>query len=239
LGPASSPLFDRYPFGPVVDGDVLPAHPFEPVASGIMADIPVIIGDMKTETANFLAVVDKVWDRTLTEAEMRQRVEAIAGQDAERVIGLYGRLYPGFNPAERLIAITTDSNFRIRSLVLAQRRAALRRGPVWMYSFEWETPVLGGKLMAPHAMDVPFTFNTLDLTNATGGRADARTLAATMSSVWASFARHGRPDHSSIPAWPVYDAASRATLVLDNACRIENDPRGEARRLWQNITGTE
>jgi len=200
--------------------------------------VPLIIGDMRHETANFLAVVDKVWHRTLTEAEMKQHVAAIAGPDTGQVVDLYGRLYPDLNPAERLIAITTDCNFRIRSLVLAQRRAALRRGPVWMYSFEWQTPVLGGRLGAPHAMDVPFTFNTLDLTNATDGSPDAQALADTMSSVWAAFARTGQPDHPSIPPWPAYDADRRATLVLDTACRIDNDPRGEERRLWQDITGT-
>ncbi len=66
LGPSATPLFDRYPFGPVVDGDVVPAQPFDPVASDICADVPLIIGDMKHETANFLAVVDKVWERTLS-----------------------------------------------------------------------------------------------------------------------------------------------------------------------------
>jgi len=238
LGASPFPLFDRYPFGPVVDGDVLPAHPFDPVASPICSHVPLIIGDMKTETASFLAPVDRVWDRTLSEAELRQRVEAVAGPHTGRVIETYGQLYPGTNPAERLIAITTACNFRIRSLALAQRRAALHQAPVWMYSFEWETPVFGGKLKAPHAMDVPFVFNTLDLTNATGGDPDAQTLADTMSSVWATFARNGRPDHPSIPAWPVYKSDKRATLLLDKNCRIENDPRGEERRLWQDITGT-
>lgn len=107
-----------------------------------------------------------------------------------------------------------------------------------MYSFDWPTPVLGGKLKAPHAMDVPFVFNTLDLTNATGGSPDAQKLADTMSSVWASFARNGRPDHPALPKWPVYDTQTRATLMLDNDCRIENDPRGEERCLWQEITDT-
>ena len=238
LGPSPTPLFDRYPFGPVVDGDLVPAHPFDPVASDAQPGVPLIIGDMKDETANFLAPIEKVWDRTLTHDEMTQRVAAVAGGHTGRVVDLYMRLYPDMSPAERLIAITTDCNFRIRSLVLAQRRAALRQGPVWMYSFEWETPVLGGRLKAPHAMDVPFTFNTLDLTNATGGSAEAQALSDTMSSVWATFARSGRPDHPSIPPWPLYDATDRATLVLDRTCRIENDPRGEARALWQDITGT-
>ena len=68
-----------------------------------------------------------------------------------------------------LFQISGDRDCHIVITALAQRRAALKQAPLWMYSFEWETPVLGGKLKAPHAMDVPFVFNTLDLTNATGG----------------------------------------------------------------------
>jgi para-nitrobenzyl esterase len=238
LGPSPTPLFDRYPFGPVVDGDILPTHPFDPSAPDISADIPLIIGDMKDETANFLAGDPHIWNRTLTEPLLRERVAALAGANTERVVELYGQMYPERNAAERLIAITTDSNFRIRSLTLAQRRAAKARGPVWMYSFEWETPVLDGKLKAPHAMDVPFTFNTLDLTNATGGSAEAQELSDTMSSLWAAFARNGTPAHTAIPPWPAYDKQTRATLILDKQCRIENDPRGAGRQIWQDITGS-
>lgn len=238
LGPSPYPLFDRYPFGPVVDGDIVPVQPFEPVANDIQPDIPIIIGDMKDEMANFLAPIDAVWNRTLTRADMIERVRAIAGSRTEEVIAHYDALHPGLNPAEELIAITSDSNFRLRSWIVTQRRVALKRGPVWMYSFEWETPVLGGRLKAPHAMDVPFTFNTLDLTNATGGSAGAQALSDTMSAVWASFARDGRPHHASIPDWPEYDLDRRATLVLDAQCRVDQDPRASSRRLWQDITGT-
>jgi para-nitrobenzyl esterase len=237
LGPSSHRLFDRYPFGPVVDGDVLPRQPFDPDAPDIMRDIPLIIGDMKDEMASFLAPDDLVWHRVLTEAQMVDRVHAIAGARTDRVVETYRRLYPGASPADRLIATTTDSNFRIRSLTLAQRRVAKAAAPVWMYSFNWETPVLGGKMKAPHAMDVPFTFNTIDLTNATDGSATAKRLAETMSGVWAAFARNGVPDHPSIPHWPAYSVAGRATLILDAECRVENDPRGETRALWEDITG--
>ena len=81
LGPSPYRLFDRYPFGPVVDGDVLPRQPFDPDAPDIMGDIPLIIGDMKDETASFLAPDDLVWNRTLSEAQMVDRVQAIAGAD--------------------------------------------------------------------------------------------------------------------------------------------------------------
>ena len=238
LGPSHHRLFDRYPFGPVVDGDLLPRQPFDPEAPDIMCDIPVIIGDMKDETASFLAPDDLVWHRTLTEAQMVDRVHAIAGANTDRVVETYRRLYPGASPADRLIATTTDSNFRIRSLMLAQRRAAKSIAPIWMYSFDWETPVLGGKMKAPHAMDVPFTFDTIDLTNATDGSDIARRLAETMSSVWTAFARNGLPDHSLIPHWPAYSIPKRATLILDAMCRVEDDPRSETRALWQDLTGS-
>ncbi len=172
IGPAPLPLFDRYPFGPVVDGSIVPRHPFDTSAPDVSADIPLLIGDMKDEMASFLARDDKVWHRTLTEQELRDRVAAVAGEHTDRVIEMYRRLYPGMNPAERLIATLTDSNFRIRSLIVAEHKARQAGAPVYMYSFEWETPVQGGRLKAPHALDVPFTFDTIDLTNATDRSAD-------------------------------------------------------------------
>jgi para-nitrobenzyl esterase len=236
IGPASQPLFDRYPFGPVVDGQVLPHHPFDPVAPDLSADIPLLIGDMKDEMASFLARDDKVWHRTLTEQELSDRVASAAGEQTDRVVETYRRLYPGTSPAERLIATLTDSNFRIRSLMVAERKSMQRRAPVYMYAFEWETPLHDGRLKSPHALDVPFTFDTIDLTNATDRSAGAHRLAATMSATWAAFAHSGKPEHSAIPQWPAYEPTSRATMILDTEWRVENDPRGETRKLWQEIT---
>lgn len=236
LGPSATPLFDRYPFGPMVDGDIVPHHPFDPAAPAISADIPLMIGDMKDEITSFLAHDDTFWHRTLTEAELRKRVAAVAGPHTDRVIETYRHNDPNGSPTDRLIATLTDSNFRIRSLVLAQRKAA-QAAPVFMYSFEWETPRFDGRLKAPHALDVPFTFDTIDLTHATDGSATANTLAATMAETWARFAHTGSPAHPAIPVWPRYDLANRPTMMLDANWRVENDPRGEGRRLWQDITG--
>jgi carboxylesterase type B len=94
VGPSSSPLFDRYDFGPVVDGAVLPGHPFDPVATAVSADIPVLVGGVKDEMAIYLAPEDKIWNRALTEDELRARVARVAGGNTDRVMETYRQLFP-------------------------------------------------------------------------------------------------------------------------------------------------
>jgi para-nitrobenzyl esterase len=237
VGPPASPRLDRYDFGPVVDGAVLPGQPFDPAAPDISADIPVLVGGVKDEMAIYLAPDDKVWERTLSEDELHARVAEVAGDATDRVIATYRRLYPGANPAERLIATLTDSNFRLRTLALAERKAAKSRAPVWLYSFDWETPVFGGRLKAFHALDVPFVFETIDLVGSTDRGPVAHDLARRVSATWATFARTGRPDNPAIPHWPAHTLAERATLILDRECRVANDYAGETRVLWKEIAG--
>jgi len=235
IGPSQWPLFDRYPFGPVVDGTIVPRHPFDPDAPAVSADIPLIVGDTSHEASLFLAHDDKVWHGTLTEAELPGRVAAIAGAATDRVVATYRRLMPDASPAERLIATLTQGQFHSRSLAMASRKAAQGAAPVWMYSFAWKTPLFDGRLGAPHAIDVPFTFDTLEFTNATDRSAAAHALAVTMSGAWATFARTGVPGHASLPAWPTYSLADWATMVLDADCHVVRDPAAEARALWRGV----
>jgi para-nitrobenzyl esterase len=237
VGPSSSSLFDRYDFGPVVDGAVLPGHPFDPGATPVSADIPVLVGGVKDEMAIFLAPDDKVWERTLSDDELRARVAAVAGASTDHVLETYRRLFPAATPADRLISILSDSNFRIRSLTLAERKAAQARAPVWLYSFDWETPVAGGKLKAFHALDVPFVFETIDVVGSTDRGEVAHDLSKRIAATWTAFARTGKPDNAAIPHWPAYTSSDRATLVLDRQCRIENDYGRDTRLLWKEIAG--
>ena len=238
VGPPAQPLFDRYDFGPVVDGSVLPDHPFDPAAPYISRDIPVLVGGVKDEMAIYLAPEEKVWLRTLAEDEMEARIAKVAGDATGRVVDTYRRLLPNANAAERLISTLTDSNFRIRSWILAERKAAQARAPVWLYSFNWETPIFEGKLKAYHGLDVPFVFETIDAVGATDRGPAAHELALRMSSTWAAFARTGNPVNASIPHWPNYTLPERATLILDRECRVSNDYGGTERVLWKSITST-
>ncbi|HEV2300101.1 MAG TPA: carboxylesterase family protein, partial [Stellaceae bacterium] len=227
-------------FGPVVDGADLPAQPFDPGAPAIADGIPLLIGGTREESGFFLADDDEVWNRQLTEASLRRRIEGVAGSDAGRVIDLYRTLRPGAGREDLLIAALSGSNFWVRTVMLAERKAA-RAGlgenatPVYMYSLDWRSPFCGGRLQAHHAMDLPFVFDTVDVADTTRGAPGARGLAATVSLAWAAFARTGSPENAHLPAWPAYTPQRRATMVLDGECRVVLDPDRDARLLWERI----
>jgi para-nitrobenzyl esterase len=235
LAPPAFPLLDRYPFGPVVEGHDLPHHPFDPTATDLSDNVPLMIGGTRDENAIFLAPDDAVWNRTLTEDALKTRVAKVAGADTDAVLTLYRHMHPGMNPAELLIEITTDSNFWVRSVLLSERKAAKGKASVYMYSFNWRTPVLDGKLMAPHAIDVPFVFDTLDAVGIAGHSPVAAQIAAAESATWAAFAHTGTPDNEAVPHWPAYTAADRTTMIIDSKWQLQNDPQHEARLLWTTI----
>jgi len=235
VGPRRLPLLDRYDFGPVADGSDLPAQPFDPAAPALADDIPLLIGGTKEESGFFLADDDEVWDRRLSEDSLRARIEAVAGAEAGRVIDLYRTLDPEGSREDRLIAMLTGSNFWIRTVLLAERKAARRAAPVYVYSLDWRSPSCEGRLKAHHAMDLPFVFDTTEVPDTTRGAAGAPELAAVVSAIWAGFARNGRPEHPALPRWPAYTPEERATMIFDTECRVVADPDRDARLLWQRI----
>ncbi|HTZ99165.1 MAG TPA: carboxylesterase/lipase family protein, partial [Candidatus Aquilonibacter sp.] len=54
-------------------------------------------------------------------------------------------------------------------------------------------------------------------------------LADKVSGAWAAFAHTGNPNSSGLPHWPAYDATSRATMVFNDECKVENDPGKDER----------
>jgi para-nitrobenzyl esterase len=235
VGPRPLPLLDRYDFGPVADGSDLPTQPFDPAAPALADGIPLLIGGTKEESGFFLADDDEVWRRRLSEDSLRGRIEAVAGAEAGRVIDLYRTMDPEGSREDRLIAALTASNFWIRTVLLAERKAARRAAPVYTYSLDWRSPACDGRLKAHHAMDLPFVFDTTEVPDTTRGAAGARELAAVVSAIWAGFARTGRPAHPALPGWPAYTPGERATMILDTECRVTADPDHDARLLWERI----
>jgi para-nitrobenzyl esterase len=197
--------------------------------------VPILIGGTKDESSIFLAPDDAVWGRTITEDELRKRIAAVAGDAADSLLAYYKRRASAASPSDRLITALTASNFGVRSMLLAERKAARGKAPVWMYSFDWETPGFGGRLKAPHSVDVPFVFDTLGVIGEAHRKPGAQALADRVSKTWATFARNGNPGSDAIPSWPAYTAERRSAMLLDDECRVVDDPDGEVRSLWSKV----
>jgi para-nitrobenzyl esterase len=179
-----------------------------------------------------------VWNGTLSEEALRQRIAAVAGAETDDLLAAYRAAMPQASAGDRLIAALTGSNFWIRSVLLAERYAARHRTPVYVYSLDWQSPAHGGRLKAHHAMDLPFVFDNADVPDTTANAPGARELAARISATWITFARNGTPNHSEMPLWPRYESQDRATMVLDTVCRVERDPNREARLLWSRVVSS-
>lgn len=229
------PLLDRYNFGPVIDGSVLPAQPFDPGAPALSDDIPLMIGGTKDEAAIFLAPDDEVWNRAVSEAGLSERVAKVAGSATADLVAWYRRRDSTAGPSDRLITMLSMSNFHVRSVLLAQRKALRGKAPVWMYSFDWETPAFGGRLKSSHSVEVPFVFDTLHVIGERHRKPGAQALADRVSKTWATFARTGDPANDLLPAWPTYAAEQRSTMLLDDVCRVVTDPDGEVRPVWEKV----
>lgn len=231
------------PFSPVVDGQALPAHPFDPIAAPTAAGVPLIIGTNKDETT-FQLRRDPQFPN-FDEATMRKRLAAMLRQrvggevPADRIDGLiegYRRTRPQATPTDLLVAIGSDGT-RVASVLLAERQGAGGTAPVFMYLFTWESPMMGGILKSAHALEIAFVFdNVAETFPFIGDNPGRHALAANMSSSWINFARTtGNPNHDGLPKWDTYSPDERATMIFGPECRAVNDPFSEERLLWDGI----
>jgi para-nitrobenzyl esterase len=215
-------------FSPTVDGSAVPQHPFDPAASPISADVPLMLGSTRTEMTLFSESDPAAF--SLDEAGMRSRLKNLAGDSSDTLIDVYRKVNPRATPSDLYFLIESDYRYGAPVMKIAERRAALSKGPVHLYYFTWETPVEGGRLKSPHTIEIPFAFDNVQISRQlTGGGADAMALADKLSDTWIAFARTGDPNTPKLPHWPAFNAAERPTMVINNESKVVGDPLREQR----------
>ncbi len=170
--------------------------------------------------------------RRLSRSTTSRCADACASSSAQAtdgIIEIYRKANPGANPSELYFLIASDHRYGAPAMKIAERRAALRKGSVYLYYFRWETPLDGGRLKSPHTIEIPFAFNNVQASRLTADAPGAQALADKVSDAWLSFARSGDPNTPALPHWPAFDAVQRATMMFDNASVVQNDPLREQR----------
>ncbi len=240
-------------FGPVLDGHVMPNHPFSPTAPAISKNKPLIVGYNRDEM-NFFFAQNRATDvYALTDETLKERLGKELGANAEPVLAAYKKSRPEASPADLYVAIATARFAVIGSTTIAERKYAQHGAPVYMYSFNHESdrliPGTQHKFGAAHAMEIVYKFNNVaPATPApTGGQSaqlgamfgdsqpSSVKAAHNMSEFWSTFARTGHPAAKGQPAWPAYDTTKRATMLIDAECKVVNDLFSPERQVWDQV----
>lgn len=221
-------------FGPVMDGQDLPRHPFWPDAPAQSAQIPMVIGNTRDETRAFLGNdpgnFALRWDDLPNKLVTQQFVDLAP----EVVIAEYRRLYPDYTPSEVFFAATTAGR-SWRGAVEELEVRARQGANTWAYQLDWHpSGEEGERLRAFHTLDIPLVFDNIRQPGSrTGDSEQAQRVADAMSDALLAFARSGDPRTGATAGWSPYSLAQRETMLFGATPSMQNDPRGGERRLYQ------
>ena len=230
-------------------GGIVPEDPLQAMADGAGADIDMLTGTVADEWRYWMPEME----RHSKEENLKAYYEYMKGL-ADRIsgTGLITKYDPQIDVKPFMDIVQTESDemdakfpniwkyteinnekvFRIPAINQAEAHVkAGGKGKTYMYYFakrSTKDPWLG----ACHSVELPYVFLNPYAVTITG-KVDME-LAKKVSRIWTNFARTGNPSIDGI-AWPEYDLANRATMVIgnDNSFKVVNDPKRAQREFVQ------
>ena len=225
----------RRGFNPVVDGAVLPQHPYYPQPAPAASGVPMIICSTFNEQSPGWtdAALEKVSLEEVAErVKQRAGFGAGFGDKAKDVVDAYAKAFPGKTPAEIWSLVSSNR----QSVVALADAKSKQPAPVYVAWFGWQPPMFDGRMRAFHCLDICFwLYNTDLMWSHTGGGARPRKLSTKMAGALLRFMKTGDPNGQGLPAWPKYGSAKGETMILDDVCEARNDPDREARKALPSL----
>jgi para-nitrobenzyl esterase len=224
----------------VVDDIALPHHPFDPAAPASSRDKPLMVGWNEDEYTFF------AWQRRDASGfgidfdALREKLAPRFGTDTARIVDGYRASRPSASATDIFVQIQSVAMMGFGSIEIAERKAAQRSAPVYLYNFgyksEAKVPGTDYPMGTPHAADIAFKFNNVETPGPFSGSRPERLVASrNMAELWTTFARTGRPAAAGQPAWPAYDLVRRATMRIDTACTVIDDRDRAEREMWRAL----
>jgi para-nitrobenzyl esterase len=232
---ATERLFRRAPddqpgsifLSPVIDGDVLPERPLDAFKAGRAHPVPLIIGTTDREGSVFTGRRDILATTPL-------RIRSIFANTKKKARKAITAQYPGLPARRAALDFGGDFSFWYPSVKVAERHS--RFAKVYFYRFDIAPRILHvAGVDAFHGLDLVALFDRMDSAfgrtmSLLGGRRAFQGAARRMRARWLEFVTTG-----AVADWPSYDRFRRRTLIIDAVDRVEFDPRGERRRVWQDF----
>jgi para-nitrobenzyl esterase len=215
--------------GPSVDGDVLPLDPVEAMERGEAHRVPLIIGYNAEEATLFTKILKIL---PITPEALEHALSKDGPEFVQRVVDSYH----GYPSEKALLQLAGDLAFGSAAWRVAEAHG--QYAPTYFYRYDYTTRALRRYGLGPtHAIELLAVFGTYrtiagPILAGRKDRAAARGVSDEMQRRWLSFARTGSPGDG----WPAHTVPERQVLIIDNPSRLEADPDGDRRPLWQDAT---
>lgn len=226
------------PFQPCIDGKVLPDLPFDLVAKGAAAGIPILVGSTLDETKAFAYMEPSLAD--MDDDGIRAKQGHVPGLD-DLIVKYRDAAAKRGDPHTSLdifAAICSDKQFRIPAVRLAEAQSTHDRR-IFNYLYTWPSPLMDGTLGAAHTIELGPLFGICnmndDYTAYFGSGPELDRLTERTQLCWTTFARTGDPSCEAVGDWPAYDTKRRATMMLGAEALVEDAPYDEERRAWESV----
>ena len=217
----------RVGWGPTVDGRLITMRAFFADAPEISKHVPMLIGSVSEEGNRMSSrPTEAEWMATLTRSYGEAKAAALVAALKKAYPGKSIRTLSYMCSGGGLNGLTMRNNVTRMATMKHRQNAA----PVYTWYFTWPSPMLEDA-GAWHTAELAFCFdNTLRCAQGTGHTPEALALAKKMAAAWANFARTGNPSQPGMP-WSPFSPDRCPTMILDNVCRMVDDPDGEARKI--------
>ncbi|MEU3528125.1 carboxylesterase family protein [Streptomyces sp. NPDC038707] len=216
-------------FSPVIDGEVLPAAPWDALAQGAARDVELVVGHNRDEFRLFLHLGGMLGQ---VDEDLASMILGLFGPapDAEQA---YRAAFPDASAEYLFELVQSDWLFRMPSLHLAEAHTS-GGGRAHLYELTFSAPADDGALGACHSLDVPLVFGVYggigEMLIGPTPSPETETLSARFRSAWTTFATTGDP------GWPAYDTDQRLVQLFDTAPTVAAYPEEASRRLWERHT---
>lgn len=238
---------EMHGFGPVVDGLVLPNHPFDPTAPQISKDKPLLTGWNEDEYTFFAMQRRDTGFTKISMDELPSKLEPQFGKGAATIVSAYRKALPNATAPQIYMAVLSINMMGLGSIEIAEKKTKENGAPVYLYNFGYKSdmklPGTDFPMGTPHAMDISYKFNNVQLPKegeeARRGFGDS-SLASCKAShnfaeLWTNFARTGVPSAEGAPEWPAYNFKNRPTMRINTQCEIINDRYKTELDMWRSI----